>query len=153
MRRFFIVSTVFFIMLSALSGCSGRRVRYGSIRVSVLDGFTDEPIPGACVIIPETGARYTSGADGSTPVIELPVLADSEYDRLLRSEKGRATVIVYSEGRTPCLMLYVRIEEGRCRSLTARMFPDDGSIAAFPVIESPDAGWCAELTEEYAPEN
>ena len=122
----------------------------GILRVRVLDGFTDEPIEGASVTVPELGRSFPTGADGLTEGIETPVIPDGEYDRLLPSASGRATLIVRAEGYTPCLLLYVRVTPGLTRAPTVRMFPADGSLPVFTTIEAPDEEWCRALVDKYS---
>lgn len=131
-----------------ICGCGGEKA-YGQMRVRVLDGFTDRPIEGASVTVPETGGRYHTCADGRTEAFSLPVIRDAEYDRLLPSDEGRATLLVTAEGYTPYLLLYARVKEGVCRELDVLLFPADGSLPVFTVIEAPDGSWCERLAEKY----
>ncbi|MBO4847706.1 MAG: hypothetical protein J5586_00950 [Clostridia bacterium] len=122
----------------------------GSVTVSVADGFTDAPIPGARVCVPETGGVFYTGADGATCEIRLPVIPDGEYEKLLPSGIGRATVVVTAEGYTPCLLLYVRIEPGVSRGpIPVLLFPDDGTLKTFSITESPPDWWTDALAEKY----
>lgn len=121
----------------------------GLMRVRVLDGYTDAPIEGAEVVIPETERRFLTDALGKTERIELPVMRDSEYDRLLPRADGRATVIVLCPGYTPYLLLYARVTPGKEREPTVRLFPDDGTLPVFTVIEAPPAEWAEALVEKY----
>ena len=122
----------------------------GGMRVRVVDGYTDKPIEGAEVVVPETGARYHTDARGKTPKLNLPVIRDSEYDLLLENEQGRATLIVFAEGYTPYLLLYARVTPQKEREgPTVRLFPDDGTLPVFTVIEAPPPEWAEELVDKY----
>lgn len=142
--------TVFALIaaMAALLGCGGR-ARFGSMRVRVLDGFSDLPIEGAVVIVPETGGSYITDARGSTEEMLLPVEADEVYERLLPSGIGRATLLVTAPGYTPCLLLYARVLPGVCREPEILLFPDDGSLPVFTMTESPDEDWCRRFAEKY----
>lgn len=144
------IFVVFLCAALVFSGCGGGG-SCGQMRVRVLDGYTDRPIEGARVTVPETGGSYLTGADGRTEAFGIPVIRDAEYDKLLPNDAGRATLLVTAEGRTPYLLLYARVKEGVCRELDVLLFPADGSLDVFTVIEAPDESWCRELTERFAP--
>lgn len=130
--------------------CSCRVHEEGVFRVHVADGFTDVPICGAEVVIPETGERFLTGENGATEEIRIPVIPDREYDSLLKNREGRATVIVYAEGYVPYILLYARVRAGERREPSILLFPADGSLPVFTVIEAPDEEWCERLAKEYA---
>lgn len=131
-----------------LSGCARAPQRRCEMRLRVLDGITDTPIEGARVVVPETGECFYTDTSGLTPKMDLPVIPDPEYDELLPASEGRITFIVYAEGFTPYLLLYART--GRTRApITALMFPDDGSLSVFTVMEAPPQEWAEELTDRW----
>ncbi|MCR5808439.1 MAG: carboxypeptidase-like regulatory domain-containing protein [Clostridiales bacterium] len=121
------------------------------MRLCVRDGPADEPIYGACVVVPETGERFYTDENGLTPKMELPVIPDENLSGILPSRGGRITFIVYAEGYTPYLLLYARTFPGVRDTPTALLFPDDGTLPVFTVIEAPDEGWCRELAEKFRP--
>ena len=124
----------------------------GFMRVRVVDGMTDAPIEGAFVVLPETGGRYSTGADGLTELITLPCLPDERHDALLETGEGRTTVIAYAEGYVPYLLLYARVLPGKERETpTVYMFPDDGTLPVFEVIEAPPMDWAERVVERYRP--
>lgn len=124
----------------------------GRMRVRVVDGMTDTPIEGAVVVLPETGGRYYTGADGLTEVITLPCLPDERHSALLETGEGRTTVIVYAEGYAPYLLLYARVLPGKERETpTVYMFADDGTLPVFEVIEAPPMEWAERVVERYRP--
>ena len=145
-----IVLFVIMIPMLLLPAACGECGAFGELAVCVRDGFSDVPVPGARVCLPEADLSCVTDAQGRTPAMRVPVLPDSEYERLLPSGQGRVTVIVTAEGFTPCLLLYVRITKDLKRELEVLMFPADGSLSVFPVIEAPDEGWCRELVKKYA---
>lgn len=131
-----------------LCSCS-RGQKTGVIRVRVLDGYTDLPIAGACVTVPETEERFITNSDGMTEAMRLPVMPDPQYDSLAPSASGRITLLVRAEGRTPYLLLYARVTPDSERRIDVLLFPDDGSIPVFTVIEAPDGEWCERLVQRY----
>ena len=137
-----------FLLAAPLFAC-GSSAGYGEVTVRVCDGYTDLPIVGACVTVPETGASFTTSPDGRTGAMLLPVIPDAEYEHILPSGTGRVTLIVTAEGFTPCLMLYVRVSSGMSREISVLLFPADGSLSVFPLIEAPDEDWCLGVVEKY----
>lgn len=137
------------LVLCAFVSCSPERLPVCRARVRVLDGMTDTPVCGACVAVPETGERFCTGADGRTEVMELPVLRDEGYDRLLPSDGGRITFIIYAEEYMPYLLLYARTHEGERGCFDVLLFPDDGTLPVFTVIEAPPSEWAEELVSRY----
>jgi hypothetical protein len=134
-----------------ISGCMrcAEDKKFGERIVCVRDGFTDEPIRGALVVIPEAGIETVTGPDGGTTVLRLPIIPDAEYEKLLPANEGRVTVLVYADGKTPYLLLYARVREGELRKPQVLMFPSDGSMEVFPVCEAPGMSWCEELARMY----
>ena len=121
----------------------------GSVTVRVLDGFSDTPIEGAVVTVPETGARSVTGFGGCTEPMQLPVIPDGEYEKLLPSGSGRISLIVTAEGYTPYLLLYARVTPNEARSIEVLLFPADGTLPVFTVIEAPPQEWAEELVNKY----
>ena len=93
-----------------------------------------------------------TGLDGSTCEMLLPVIPDSEYDKLLPSDSGRISFIVNAKGYTPYLLLYARVSPDETRQIDVLLFPDDGTLPVFTVIEAPEEEWCRELAERYCAE-
>lgn len=139
---------LFIVLLFLLAACNKEPQAVSKLRVRVLDGFTDEPICRARVVVPETGEAFFTDENGLTGTMELPVIPDSEYDRMLPSGEGRITLIVYADGMTPYLLLYARTGRDR-EPISVRMFPDDGTLGVFTVIEAPPQKWAEELVNKY----
>ena len=142
----------FLLMLAlmlAFTGCSSRRTEFGEMRVRVLDGLTDTPVRGAAITVPETGERLETDENGMTSYFSLPVIGDSEYDKLLENPDGRATLLVTKDGFTPYLLLYARVTAGCRRTCEILLFPDDGTLEVFTVIEAPSPEWARELASRY----
>lgn len=149
MKRLILFIFVLFTLLSACA-CSPKPEREcGLVRVLVKDGFSDTPVAGACVTVPETGGSYYTGESGLTEPISVPVIPDSEYERLLPSGEGRATFLVTAEGMTPYLLLYARIAPNGERLIEILLFPADGTLPVFTVIEAPGEGWCESFAAKF----
>lgn len=141
----------FFVIAAAVLLCSctgGQADERCFVRVRVLDGMSASPICGAGVTVPEAGVSMLSDADGLTGTFAVPVIPDSEYDRLLPCPMGRATLIVTAEGFTPYLLLYMRTEANASREIEVLLFQGDGTLPVFSVIEAPPAEWAKMLIEK-----
>ena len=157
----FMKRKAFFVLLFGIAlvftGCAEKKEPrknesevFGSMRLRVLDGMSNLPIAGAKVIVPETNTSYQTDVYGMTELMTLPVLPDSEYDLLLPSNDGRITFIVTAEGYTPYLLLYARVLPDTTRPAPSiLLFPDDGTLPVFTVIEAPASEWAAALVEKY----
>lgn len=142
----------YLLLIAALvlfSGCAAEKTECGALTVRVSDGFSGTPVEGAVISVPEAGATAVTDVSGIAAMDGLPVIGDSEYDRLLENPEGRITLLVTKEGYTPYLLLYARLTPGRRREVEILLFPDDGSLPVFTVIEAPDGSWCRELAEKY----
>lgn len=147
-RAVFLIAAACLLMFFA--GCAGTPA-VGAVRVRALDGYSGRPLEGACVTVPETGGRFTTDATGLTELMTLPVIKDSEYEELLPCPSGRITLLVSADGYTPYLLLYARVREGETRTIDALLFPADGSLDVFTVIEAPDESWCEQLMLKNLP--
>ena len=101
------------------------------------------------VTVPETGERFYTGFTGCTEPMSMPVIPDGEYEKLLPSGSGRISLIVTAEGYTPYLLLYARVKPGEARNIEILLFPDDGTLGVFTVIEAPPSEWAEELVSRY----
>jgi hypothetical protein len=152
MKRIILLFFVLFILILYCACSQNREPEHGLVRVLVKDGFSDTPVAGACVTVPETGGRYYTDDGGLTEPISVPVIPDTEYEKLLPSGEGRATLLVTAEGRTPYLLLYARIRPNEERTIEILLFPADGTLPVFTVIEAPGEGWCASFAERFRPD-
>lgn len=138
--------------VACIGGAEGSGLPEGRMRVRVLDGITDKPIPGASVVIPEADIRCRTDERGLTTVMELPCTVDEGLSSLLPYDEGRVTLLVYADGYIPYLLLYCRVLPGMERQTpTIYMWPDDGSLPVFEVIEAPPLEWAAGLAEKFKP--
>ena len=122
----------------------------GLMRVTVRDGFTDEPLEGAVVVIPETNMQYITNKEGKTELIQVPLLRDKHYSKLLKQDYGLVTVLVYCEGYAPYALFFTHVENGTMRNgPNVWLFPEPGD--PFVIIEAPKGDWCNELIDMYRP--
>lgn len=158
-KRNFIAAAiiVFALVAGGLSACgSPSAIKYenGRLQVTVLDGFTDEPVKGAQVVIPEIDECLMTDEEGRTPEIDVPVIKDAHYETLSPAAYGRITILVYCEGYVPYALFYVHTREGELRrGPTTYLFKPDSaqSIPVISIIEGPDQDWAEKVVEKYRP--
>ena len=139
-------------MLIPFNGCMP--IDSGSLSVCVLDGWSEQPIEGARVVIPETGDVTDTDAAGKTELLTVPVLYDRHFAGILPQPWGTVTVLVYADGYYALALYGVQIQKDVCRSdITVRLFPGDGSMGdtPFQLVESHDSAWVSEMLRRYGP--
>lgn len=128
--------------------------KYGYIRPQVLDGFSDEPIEGAVVVIPETNASYRTDEKGYTPNIKIEVVPDAHYRDINPKTWGEATLIAYKEGYVEYVLLHINVWESQDRAgPKIRLFPVENQELDQPmsIVEGPNQLWINSLVEKYRP--
>lgn len=138
-------------------GILGRATMPGTagMQVEVVDGFTDMPIKNASVVIPEIDSCFITDECGKTPLIQLPIIRDTHYDKILRQDWGTVTVLVYGDGYLPYALFYTMVEPDTTREgLKIYLFPEDTTTSKFPfvIIEAPQREWVDRLIDTYRPE-
>jgi hypothetical protein len=141
---------------SAIEAFSSQIAPKGSIIVFVEDGNAKEPIPDACVTIPETGQSFHTDKNGKTETIQVPILEDSSYKGILPKPWGEITLLVYKEGYVDCAIFHVNIWENQTRSgPTVLLFPVTPDIGSqpFTLTEAPNRLWVNELLNRFKPDD
>lgn len=126
----------------------------GSIQIIVVDGYSDLPLQGASVVIPELDQTFVTDAEGKTPMIDVPIYQDEHYNSMLSQPWGRVTVLVYFDGYLPYALFYTMIWENQTRlGPKIYLFPEGSSYENQPfiVVEAPHRLWVEELLERYRP--
>ncbi len=139
---------------SALPVFSGNGSGTARLTVSVVEGYTETPLPDASVVVVETGKLYKTDAAGLTQVIEVPVIKDTRYDNILQKPWGEITLIIYKEGFIPYALFYLQVLEGQTREgVKILLFEHDKtqSNAPFSIIEGPNRIWVNSLVEMFQP--
>ena len=127
----------------------------GSLEVTVVDGFTEQPIEGARVVVPETGQSVLTNAQGKSGVLTAPIRRDENYEDILPKSWGEITLLIYCQGYIDCAIFHVNIAQDKTRQgPTVLLFPldADGSNQPFTLIESPNRQWVQELLRKYRAE-
>lgn len=122
--------------------------------VSVLEGYTETPIAGAQVVVVETGKLYQTDENGLTETIEVPLVRDTRFDRILEKPWGEVSLIVYKEGFVPYALFYLQVLGGQTREgVKILLFEQDQTenAAPFSIIEGPNRIWVNTLVEMYRP--
>lgn len=125
------------------------------LTVSVVEGYTETPIENAAVVVVETGQIYHTDENGLTDIIEVPVVRDSRFDRILQKSWGEITLIIYKDGFVPYALFYLQVLGGQTREgVKILLFEQDKTQnnAPFSIIEGPNRIWVNELVEKYRPQ-
>lgn len=127
---------------------------FGYIQPQVVDGFSEEPIEGAMVVIPETGQKFVTSKDGLTAVIKIPIEEDEHFKGIAPKPWGEATVIVYKEGYIEYVLLNTHVWENQSRKgPKILLFPvvQGERNEPFAVVEGPHRIWVHDLVEKFRP--
>lgn len=152
-------AVILVVLISAGNGVSvfsfGRAGTAG-LTVNVVEGYTETPIEGACVVVVETGDMFITDESGYTELIEVPVIRDTRYDDILSKPWGEITLIIYKEGFMPYALFYLQVAEGETREGVKILLFEEGiseSNEPFSIIEGPNRVWVNALIDIYRPEN
>jgi hypothetical protein len=124
---------------------------HGSMQVEVLDGFSDKPLEGVTIIIPETKEVYRTDATGKTPLMTLPVLEDSTYKKIFPKTWGEVTIIAVKDGYVPYLLFHTQVWENQTRKGPRILLFQKGSTSSdepFSIVEGPQRLWVNQLLEK-----
>ncbi len=127
---------------------------FGYIVPMVVDGFSEEPLQNALVVIPETGQHFFTGEDGTTASIRIPILEDPRFSEIVPQPWGEATLIVYKEGYIEYVLLNAHIWENQTRKgPKILLFPEEAGSPSepFAIMEGPHRMWVNELVKKYRP--
>jgi len=134
----------------------GTARHYGYIQPQVIDGFSEEPIEGAVIVIPETNQQFITAKDGLTAVIKVPIEEDVHFAEISPKPWSEITLIVYKEGYVEYVLFHTHVWENQTRNGPKIMlFPQvkGEKHEPFSVIESPHRLWVKELVEKYRPKS
>lgn len=125
-----------------------------TVSFSVVEGYTETPIPGAKVYIMETGEYYSTDEKGNTSEISVPVILDKRFDSAITKPWGEINLIVYKDEYTPYALFYLQVSSSIPRkNIKILMFKKDevDSSEPFSIIEGPNKLWVNKLIEKYTP--
>ncbi len=128
--------------------------KFGYIRPQVVDGFNEEPIEGAVVVIPETNEKYKTDENGYTPNIRIKISPDSSFEKIHPKSWGETTLIVYKEGYREYVLLDINVWEGQTRQgPIILLFKKESQQLDQPmsIVEGPNQVWINSLVEKYRP--
>lgn len=145
----------FFTARSILQAPRAQAYQEGKIKIEVVDGFTDLPISGATVVIPEINQSFTTDQYGLTPLINVPVKPDTRYEAMLPRDWGEFSVLVYCGGYVDYALFYAQVKAGQERdAIRIYLFEEGatGSSRPFSIIEGPERRWVQEMLDKYRPQ-
>lgn len=160
----FIITAAAVCCIMAASGFFTARAVYmpkaqtytqGKIRIEVVDGFTDMPIYGADVVIPEINQSFTTDENGLTPLISVPVKVDSRFNQMLPQDWGGVSILVYCDGYTDYALFYTHVKEDEERDAVRIYLFEEGSTGSsqpFSIIEGPERQWVQKMLDKYRPQ-
>jgi hypothetical protein len=128
---------------------------YGYIQPQVLDGFSQQPIEGAAVVIPETGQLFVTSEDGLTALIKVPIQEDAHFSEISPKPWGEVTLIIYKEGYVEYVLFHAHGWENQTRKgPKILLFPkvEGEDQEPFSVVEGPHRLWVRDLIEKYRPD-
>lgn len=128
--------------------------KFGYIQPQVVDGFSEEPIEGAIVVVPETNESYKTNENGYTPNIRIKISPDTHFEKIHPKSWGETTLIVYKEGYREYVLLNLNVWEGQTRQgPKILLFPKKNQQLDQPmsIVEGPNQVWINSLVEKYRP--
>lgn len=131
---------------------TSKEAHYGYIIPKVTDGFSEEPIEGATIVIPEIDQSFVTGADGRTSKIRVPVDPDGRFKSIMPKSWGEITLIAYKEGYIDYVLFYTHVWENQTREgPEILLFPQDEKkgVEPFAIVEGPNRLWVKELVKKY----
>lgn len=127
---------------------------FGYIKPQVVDGFTEKPIEGAQVVIPEINKTFTTDSQGHTENIKVPILVDKHFSDLHPKSWGEITLIVYKEGYNEYVLFHTHVWENQHRQgPKILLFPKEEGRSSEPIsiVEGPHRLWVESLVEKFRP--
>lgn len=150
-----VMMTVFLSGDGSIAAMSFNGAGNAKLTVNVAEGYTDDPVTGARVVILETGKTYTTDAQGNTGIIEVPVIRDTRFDKIIPKPWGEVSLVVYKEGFLPYALFYLQVAGGQTRNgVKVLLFESNstGNSEPFSIIEGPNRAWVDELVHKFQPE-
>ncbi|MGI6168609.1 MAG: hypothetical protein ACOYI4_02690 [Christensenellales bacterium] len=126
----------------------------GSLQIQAVDGASDVPLAGVTIVIPETSQTYTTGDDGKTQLIRVPIIKDTHYQDLLAMPWGEITILAFKDGYIPYALFYVQVWENEVRQGPNLLMFREGSTSTsqpFSIVEGPQRLWVEQILEKYKP--
>lgn len=158
-KQYAYIITIFLLILtliltnaySASVYLQAQPVQTASVRLIVVDGRENTPIHNACVCIPEAGAYFYTDNNGNTPLIEVPVIPDSNYDGIVKRDFGEVTALVYKDGYIDYILLNLAVKQNETRQgIKIMMYKtEEDSPQYISIVETPDGGWIEQIIKKY----
>lgn len=140
--------------IAAFSAQEAMPLYFGHIEPVVKDGYTEEPLKDAVIVIPETGQRFYTGADGATAPIRIPITSDSRFEKTLPKPWGEVTLLVYKEGYIDYALFSVHVWENQVRKGPVILLFQKMSghpSEPFVIVEGPHRMWVNGMLDKYRP--
>jgi hypothetical protein len=122
------------------------------LRLRVIDGRSQQPLPGAEVVIIETEQRLITDKDGYTPWTDAPIIRNPRYRPLVAELHGQLGVIAYKNGYRDSVHLGIRMHDGTESESTVWMYKlGPGDIRIEPLLYQVPYHhlWLVELADRF----
>lgn len=126
----------------------------GKVQFQVVEGFKETPLEDATVVVLDTNKSYQTDKDGLTPVIEVPIIADQRFEKILAKPWGEISVIIYKKDYVPYALFYLQVFKDKTRKGVKILLFKEGTITStepFSIIEGPNRVWVDELIKQHQP--
>jgi hypothetical protein len=132
----------------------GQVTSTGKVQFQVVEGFTETPLEGATVVILDTDKSYQTDAQGFSPVIEVPIITDDRFNKILQKPWGEINAIIYKKDYIPYALFYLQVFKDKTRKGVKILLFKEGEVASsepFSIIEGPNRLWVEQLIKEHQP--
>ena len=126
----------------------------GKVQFKVVEGFKETPLKDATVVVLDTNESYKTDADGLSPIVEVPIIADKRFDDIIAKPWGEISVIIYKKDYIPYALFYLQVFKDTTRKGVKILLFKEGDIESkepFSIIEGPNRLWVQELIKKYQP--
>lgn len=126
--------------------------RTAPMQARVIDARTGEPLAGAEIVIAESGQRFTTGTDGRTPEVQVPILRDPRFPELIAEMHGELTLIAYKNGYRDTIYYGLRAEEGLKIEPEVWMYaitPEDSRLEPWEYHVPVHRLWAIQLVDRF----
>lgn len=134
----------------------GQVSRTGKVQFQVVDGFSDEPVKDATVVLLDTGKEYITDDKGMTQPVEVPIIDDKRFNSIMPKTWGEVSAVIYKKGYVPYALFYLEVFPDKTRKGVKILIFKEGEITndqPFSIIEGPNRIWVNDVIKKYTPKD
>lgn len=131
-------------------------VKTGKVQFQVVDGFSEEPVKDAAVVLLDTAKSYLTDGSGLTEAIEVPIIDDKRFNSIIPKTWGEVSAVIYKKGYIPYALFYLEVFPDKTRKGVKILIFKEGEITSkepFSIIEGPNRIWVNEVIKKYQPKD